>query len=440
MESYRKFVAGESEPFDVSINCANMLGGEVLSIMLTKNQGQAFFTSLISNLNMASLFAESLSKEISTIALEEYTYGFTDFTENLLRCILPDIQKVEEIYSKHDVIRQLPLTASDMLHKRSLNSVDDFVFGSKKTEAMLTEVLNIASYDCNVIIEGETGVGKEKVLEVIHKNCSRRYQPCIKINCATILENLAESEFFGHEPNSFTGAGNHAKAGYFELANNGILFLDEIGALSLNLQTKLLRVLQEKQFYRVGGQKPIDVDVRVICANNVSLKELVRQGKFREDLYYRLSVCKIFVPPLRERQEDILCLAESFLRGYNAQYGIHKQFGPDAMEVLESYIWPGNVRELDNVVHRLTVLSREDLIMESDVIAAINNGIEGEASGDNAIDQSLLQDKGLKSVVGGMEKEIIAEALRVHGSTRAAAKALGISQSQIMRKKKKYNL
>ena len=430
----------EPENFDLSINCSNMLGGEVLSVMITKNKGQVFFTSLISNMTVALLFAESVRKEVTMIPVEEYADGFEAFTENLIRENLSALSVVEEIYNSHKLIRQLPDSAQDMALEQNINRVDDFVYSSPKTRNMLSAALNIARYDCNVIIEGETGVGKERVLEVIYKNSERRANPCVRINCATIPENLAESEFFGYEPNSFTGAGSRAKAGYFELAHTGILFLDEIGSLPLNLQSKLLRVLQEKQFYRIGGQKPIDVDVRVICANNVSVKELVKEGKFREDLYYRLSVCEIYVPPLRERQEDIIVLSESFLKNYNRRYGISKRFGPDAMSVLERYVWPGNVRELDNVVHRLAVSVKGELISEADVILAIRNGLGGRGETGKAIDSDLIREGMLKSAMGDIEKEIIAGALKEYGSTRAAARALGISQSQIMRKKKKYNL
>lgn len=179
---------------------------------------------------------------------------------------------------------------------------------------MIEKVLNIAQYDCNIVIQGETGVGKEKVFNLIHQNSPRKGKPCVRINCATIPENLAESEFFGYENGAFTGAQKDGKEGYFEMANNGTLFLDEIGSLSLTMQSKLLRVLQESTFYRLGGTEQIKINVRVVCANNVPLKKLIEERKFREDLYYRLNICLIEVPPLRERQEDIECLSEAFLK------------------------------------------------------------------------------------------------------------------------------
>lgn len=440
MESFEYFSAREPEAFDLGINCTNMLGGEVFSVMVTRNKGEIFFTSLVSNFNSVALFAESLGKELKLTSLEEFTEGFAEFNMDFIRELKLDIDQVEEIFKAHRLIKQLPMRASELIQSDSMDKIDGFIFGSGKTKKMVLEVLNIAAYDCNVIIQGETGVGKEKVLELIYKNSIRKVNPCIKINCATIQENLAESEFFGYEPGAFTGAGNTKKLGYFELANSGILFLDEIGELSLNMQSKLLRVLQEKQFYRIGGQDLVNVDVRVVCANNVDLRKLVKEGKFREDLYYRLSVCEIKVPPLRERVEDIACIAEHFISEYNFRYSKNKSLAADGIEVLENYSWPGNVRELDNVIHRMVVNSESDLLMSEDVTTAINNSLYGENS-DMALEAGRTSGhSGLKSTVGEFEREILARALEESGSTRAAAKALGISQSQVMRKKKKYNL
>ena len=305
---------------------------------------------------------------------------------------------------------------------------------------MVEEVLNVAQYDCNVIIQGETGVGKEKVFNLIHQNSSRRDKPCVKINCATITENLAESEFFGYEKGSFTGAQAGGKEGYFEIANNGTLFLDEIGCLSLAMQSKLLRVLQESTYYRVGGTQPRHVNVRVICANNIPLKKLVEEGQFREDLYYRLNICLINVPPLRFRKEDISCLAEAFLNNYVSKYGVVKEFSQDAYKQLEEYHWPGNVRELENTVHRLYIAEKERIIDGYAVDALINQNVLGEVildikkemNGEESIDFNQIMDE--------QEKKIIAYALRKKGTTRKAADFLGIPQTTLARKKLKYNL
>lgn len=436
VESYEYFRSKEPEPFDLSINCTNMLGGEVFSVMATRKKGEIFLTSLVSNFNSVSLFSESLGKELKLTSLEEFSEGFADFNMDFVRELKPDIDRIDDVFRSHRLIKQLPMRASDLHQDQTTDKIDGFIFGSPKTRKIVQKVINIAAYDCNVIIQGETGTGKEQMLKLIYNNSIRKVNPCIKINCATIQENLAESEFFGYEPGAFTGAGTNRKLGYFELADGGILFLDEIGELSMNMQSKLLRVLQEKQFYRIGGQELVTVDTRVICANNVDLRTLVREGKFREDLYYRLSVCEIKVPPLRERKEDISCIADHLINEYNFRYSTNKSLAADSIEVLEKYSWPGNVRELDNVIHRLVVNCESDLLMSDDVASAISNSLYEEIPGISP----ETQHDGLKSTVGEFEKEILAAALEEGGSTRAAARALGISQSQVMRKKKKYNL
>lgn len=318
--------------------------------------------------------------------------------------------------------------------------MDDFVFRSPVTRQMIDEVVNIAGYDCNVIIQGETGVGKEKILELIHKNSVRKNQPCIKINCATVQETLAESEFFGYEAGAFTGAQATGKRGYFELANHGVLFLDEIGQLSLQMQSKLLRVLQENQFYRIGGTQQLSVNVRVICANNIPLKELVKKGVFREDLYYRLNICTIHVPPLRERTEDIPALAEHFLTVYNRKYGTQKYFSAEGLKRLCHYHWPGNVRQLENGVHRMIIGNRMDLLDEEQ----INQVIEDDLYRELVLDIEKILENGerfsFKDIVESQEKKLIAYALKKEGTTRKAAEFLSMTQAQLARKKLKYEL
>jgi transcriptional regulator with PAS, ATPase and Fis domain len=305
-------------------------------------------------------------------------------------------------------------------------------------KGVLDEALNVAGYDCNVVIFGETGVGKEKILSLIHSNSDRKLNPCIRINCAAIPESLAESEFFGYEAGAFTGSAANGKPGYFELANNGILFLDEVGLLPAGIQVKLLRVIQENQFFRIGGMKQMDVNVRVVCASNVSLKDLVKEGKFREDLYYRLNICEIKIPPLREITEDISTLAEFFLNRYNDMYHIRKLFDQESLDALHAYEWPGNVRELENTVHRLVISSRGDRIGEAEVHRALSlNPHSGEKMSENVIQGG---DYGLDYIMMNYERKFIEDALKKWKNTRKAAAHLGISQSQLMRKKQKYNI
>jgi DNA-binding NtrC family response regulator len=218
-----------------------------------------------------------------------------------------------------------------------------------------------------VLLGGESGSGKEMVARAIHRASRRAKGPCVAVNCAALTESLNESELFGHEKGAFTGA-TEKKAGRFEMADRGTLFLDEVGELPLGLQTKFLRVLEERRFERVGGQKAIEVDVRVVAATNRDLEEMVKRGTFREDLFYRLSVIQVEVPPLRERLDDVPLLAEHFLARYRTQAARRiTGFAPDALAAMTRYAWPGNVRELRNAIERAIVLGDRDQIMAADL-------------------------------------------------------------------------
>jgi len=304
---------------------------------------------------------------------------------------------------------------------------------------VLAEFLSVSKYDCNVLITGETGVGKEKVANIIQKNSRRKMQPFVKINCASISPNLIESEFFGYEKGAFTGADSKGKIGYFEAADNGIIFLDEVGELPMDMQAKLLRVIQDGEFLKVGGTRPVKTDVRIISATNKDLEDLVEKRVFRRDLYYRLNVFPIKVPALDERTEDIPHLAESFVRKYNEKFGLSKYIDEDAKESLASHKWPGNIRELENVVQRLLIGSSGDAITVMDVVKELDRDlIKGiDAPAPDADDEGNID---LTSMVEAFEKNIIRQACEKYGSTRKAAKAIGISQTQFVRKKNKYGL
>jgi len=229
--------------------------------------------------------------------------------------------------------------------------------GHPRMQAIRAIIESIADTDTTVLIRGESGVGKDLVARAIHTRSARRHGPFIKVNCAAIPSGLLESELFGHERGAFTGA-NRRKLGRFEDANHGTIYLDEIGELPLALQAKLLHVLQDFRFTRVGGHGPVvEVDVRVIAATNRDLEAAMSRGAFREDLYYRLHVVEIRVPPLRERREEIRKLASYFLAKFNAQYGRRKQLSPETMRRLQEYSWSGNVRELENAIRRMVVLA-----------------------------------------------------------------------------------
>ncbi len=441
MEAVEKIMSSENgEAFDAVINLENIKGCESVASLIANDNGLVCYTSMNNRYCHGLLVVDCLGKDITHYGLDGYSANAYEFALQVVEKTEPALRKLDAFYAGKKKRPQKVRTAFRERTQAAARQIDGFIYKSPVTAAMVEEVLNVAQYDCNVIIQGETGVGKEKVFNLIHQNSSRRDKPCVKINCATITENLAESEFFGYEKGSFTGAQAGGKEGYFELANNGTLFLDEIGSLSLAMQSKLLRVLQESTYYRVGGTQPRHVNVRVICANNIPLKKLVEDGRFREDLYYRLNICLINVPPLRFRKEDISCLAEAFLNNYVSKYGVAKEFSQDAYKQLEEYHWPGNVRELENTVHRLYIAEKERIIDGYAVDSLINQNVLGEVvldikkemNGEETIDFNQIMDE--------QEKKIIAYALRKKGTTRKAADFLGIPQTTLARKKLKHNL
>lgn len=440
IDAFDELIKEDSQLMDFTINCEDLSGTEVLSVLMTQTKGSLYFTNLKNGYSKAILIAESMGKEITTYSLDQYYEDYENFTIKLLTEMRNDLEEINKQYegSKHFHTSGDKATAQRNLNKT--NCIDDFIFASPVTKTLTDQVINIANYDCNVIIQGETGVGKEKILELIHKNSNRKSNSCIKINCATIQENLAESEFFGYESGAFTGAQSSGKKGYFELANNGILFLDEIGQLPPQLQSKLLRVIQEGNFYRIGGTKQINVNVRVICANNIPLHKLVDEGKFRADLYYRLNICSIDVPPLRDRREDIYCLAEAFLSKYNKHYGIYKELTGAALKRLARYDWPGNVRELENKMHRIVINTNTDRIDLADVDMIINESIYSDIAFD--IKTSFDSSTGINftEIIESQEKKLLEYSLKQEGSTRKAAAYLNITQAQLMRKKQKYGI
>jgi Nif-specific regulatory protein len=246
------------------------------------------------------------------------------------------------------------------------SDLKDVIGRSKRMQQVFAEVHQAAPGRATVLLRGESGTGKEVIARAIHRHSPRRDAPFVRVNCAALTETLLESELFGHEKGAFTGATQERK-GRFELANGGTLFLDEIGEISPSFQTKLLRVLQEREFERVGGNKPIQVDVRLIFATNRNLEEAVTRGAFREDLYYRINVVAISLPALRERREDIPLLIEHFLRKFNDDNQRQLRVAPEAMQILLDCNWPGNVRELENCIERTATMTRGDVIRELDL-------------------------------------------------------------------------
>ncbi len=308
------------------------------------------------------------------------------------------------------------------------------LIGSSAGMIQLKElIIQVAQVDVTVLITGETGVGKEVVAREIHKNSPRKDAPYIKVNCAAIPESLLESELFGYERGAFTGAQNKEKLGLFEIANSGTILLDEIGEMPINLQSKLLRVLQEKEIRRLGGTKSIKLDVRVIAATNQKLEQQVSEGKFRQDLYYRLNVIPIQIPPLRSRKEDIPLLINVFLHKYNEKYNQAKYIEISAIELMQQYSWPGNVRELENIIEQLVVIIKEPGIGSQNILKIIDNS-------DLLGDYFEKSDLTLKEAVEMVEKQVIEKALKTYGSTHKAARALGVSQPTVVRKARELGI
>ena len=302
--------------------------------------------------------------------------------------------------------------------------------------ALLHDIQHVADTNATVLIQGESGVGKEVVAKTIHFASNRRRRPFVKVNCASLPGELLESELFGHEKGAFTGA-YRRKPGKFEIADRGTIFLDEVAELPLSLQAKLLHVLQDHEFDRVGGAEVITADVRVIAATNRPLEKAIQDGAFREDLYYRLKVVDLHVPPLRERTEEIAGLAKGFVQRFNDQFQRSVALGPDSLRLLRIYPWPGNVRELENMMKRIVVLQNEQLLhdeLASKTIRPPSTPGVVLASEGVPPDQRTLKDIARRAALDA-QREAIRDVLeRVHWNRAEAARLLGISYKTLLYK------
>ncbi|MBN2897543.1 MAG: sigma 54-interacting transcriptional regulator [Clostridia bacterium] len=329
-------------------------------------------------------------------------------------------------------------------------SFDNIITDNSRMLGLIESARKAAETHSTVCISGESGTGKEYFAHSIHKASPRHYGPFVRINCAAIPKDLLESELFGYAPGAFTGASSAGKIGKFELASGGTIFLDEISAMPLEMQSKLLRVLEEREFEKIGSNVKIDVDVRIISATNEDLRMLVSKDKFREDLYYRLEVVGIKIPPLRERKDDIYLLAENFLNSLKASYAEKKQFSKSALNVLISHEWPGNVRELRNVVESSMSMAEGNTIEIADlpeylrIMAGEDQATSGEATDliTASLEMSFSCDSlNLKHCVESVERQAILEAMRKNKHSKTdAAKMLGIHRTQLYKKMKKLGL
>ncbi len=349
---------------------------------------------------------------------------------------LVDMSDIEKLKSEMEdakyVSEQLTIQLNQLKTKYDQSSM--IVYRSKKMQDIIGTASRIALKNSTVLLLGDSGVGKELVAEFIHMQSPRNNNPFIKINCGAIVENLLETELFGYEPGSFTGGVKEGRKGLLEYADHGTLFLDEIGEMSLNLQVKLLRFLQSHELFRVGGRESIGLDVRIVAATNSNLEQMVQEGTFRKDLYYRLNVVPINVPSLEDRKEDIPILIEHFRRMYNETHSLSKKISPDVVNALMEMKLPGNVRELQHIIERLILLSESDSINLLDFKKIIGSS---HASPDSS--QCDYQ-YDMNRIIESKEQEILEKLAITYRSTYEIAKILGISQPTVCRKLNKYGI
>ncbi len=330
------------------------------------------------------------------------------------------------------------LQKENLLLKQKIEKQHTFIGNSPAIQTLRGQIAQVAPTDAWVLIFGENGSGKEIVAREIHRQSQRRRRPFIEVNCAAIPEELIESELFGHEKGAFTGASS-SKRGKFDMAHEGTLFLDEIGDMSLKTQAKILRILEEQRFERVGGNKTIQVNVRVIAATNKNLEEEIKKGNFREDLYFRLNVIPFTVPPLRKRNGDILLLANYFLSEFTVNRGKKlKSLTPEAQKALMAYPWPGNVRELKNIMERLSIMVPTDTIRLQDLPPEILN--RPRATLDNG-GKTFFSSRSIKEAVSCFERSFIVEKLRENeGNISKTAEKIGIARRNLTHKIKTYDI
>lgn len=371
----------------------------------------------------------SVEKAVGAMRKGAYTFILKPFENQALIAHITKAISVYRIIQENSMLR-------DAVSSRY--SFDHIIGKSKPMQEIYGLIRKVAPTNATTLIEGESGTGKELVAESIHYNSLRKNNSLIAVNCSAFVETLLESELFGHEKGAFTGAVT-MKKGRFELSDKGTLFLDEIGELPISLQVKLLRVLQEKTIERVGGTQSISVDFRLIAATNKNLEDEVKKGNFREDLYYRLNVVKIVIPPLRERPEDIPLLIKHFIDKYTNELPSGSSISginPEAVKILCDYHWQGNVRELENTIERAVILGSGNLITSADLPLQTRQAMS------SLLDlNGIPEDVGLAETLAAVEKRMIQRAMKLSGNVQTkAAQLLGIGKSGLNQKLKKFNI
>jgi PAS domain S-box-containing protein len=346
---------------------------------------------------------------------------------------ITEILQLKQLLEKTQLLNELYAAELEQVRLDQLSKSYDLIARSPLTIRVMEMVARVANFDVSVLITGESGVGKEVIANAMHQHSQRSKGPLIKVNCGAIPETLLESELFGYDYGAFTGARKQGKPGMFELADKGTLFLDEIGDIPFSLQGKLLRALQDHEIMRIGSVKTTPVDVRIIAATNKNLDEMVQNGSFRDDFYYRLNVVSIEVPPLRERKEDIPLFVLHFLEKMNKKHQYNKRIASQVIDAFMLYSWPGNVRELENIIERMIIMTADNEINMKHLPIQIRSQIVPET-------MNVIVNVGLKTAVEQAEKQLFKQALLHHRGTREIAKAMKINQSTVVRKLRKYKL
>ena len=372
----------------------------------------------------------TVSTAVDAMKAGAYDYLMKPFNGTEVLMLLKRVMELQDLQAENSQLKRT-------LHQRY--GYENLIGSSEGIQKVCSLIEKVAETDSTILILGESGTGKELVARTIHYNSPRKNKPLIPINCGAIPETLLESELFGHEKGAFTGA-SATRIGRFELADGGTIFLDEIGDMSPTLQVKLLRVLQQREFERVGGVRTIKVDVRIIAATNIDLEHAVHEGKFREDLYYRLNVIPVVIPPLRERADDIPLLMDHFLSHFNkTKKRDIKGFSPAAMDILISYPWPGNIRELENLVERLIILKGNGTICPDDLPDKfISHTLNNEGALHITLPETGVN---LKDVVEEFENNLILQAMqKAQGVKNKAAQLLSLNRTTLVEKLKKKKL
>lgn len=410
----------------------------------------------VDELEQMNIFSPSVTKKVlrrkKEVQLMQYTStgrivmatGFPVINEKgeLIRVIsfshdLTELQNLKEDY--HVLQTKMKYYESEIKELQEQENHQDIVLKSKEMLKVWDLIKRVANSDATIVFLGESGTGKNVFARAVHERSERTRYPFIEVNCGAIPEQLFESEMFGYESGAFTGANKNGKSGLMELANNGTLFLDEVGELPLLLQTKLLKVIQEKKVTRIGGLKAKDIDFRIIASTNKNLEEMVDEGKFRQDLYYRLNVIPITIPSLKERTDEILFLCDFYLKKFNKKYKTNRAFHISTIDILQNYKWPGNVRELENLIERLVITVEERLIYPVDLPFYI---VEKKTISypDTEVIDSMNYSQTLNEALEEVERRWLKRAKRQFNTTYEMARFLGISQSSVVRKLKKYTI